>query len=177
MPVIATVLVAASAALLLTWLIWRQYRLPKWSTFLLNLLGLGLYVLALRLLFGFPNLEVAQSKGGEGATFAALVLAMYLCMLVGMAAEYLYHYFDSPSSKSRKFDLGSFIKPFLVSPLVFMPLAASLQTANLDLTRFDAPRLMIFLVAFENGFLWRGYFSRKMAESESARAAAQGKDS
>jgi hypothetical protein len=89
---------------------------------------------------------------------------MFFCMLLGMAAESLYHYLDAPAGK-RQFDIGSFIKPFLVSPLVFMPLAASLQNANMDLSQMDAPRLMVFLVAFENGFLWRGYFSRKLAGS------------
>jgi len=85
-------------------------------------------------------------------------------MVLGMASEALYQYFDAPADK-RRFDIGTFVKPFLVSPLVFMPLAASLENANLDLSQFDAPRLMVFLVAFENGFLWRGYFSRKLAES------------
>ena len=98
---------------------------------------------------------------------------MYVCMLAGMAAEYLYHYFDASPSQPRKFELGTFVKPFLVSPLIFMPLAASLQGANQDFSNFDAPRLMVFLVAFENGFLWRGYFSRKLAES--VKAAAQGR--
>lgn len=177
MPAIATVVVAASVALLLIGIIWRQYRSPKWSILLFNLLGLAAYVLLLRLLFGFPNLEGPQPKGGEQTQFPALVLAMYVCMVAGMVAEYLYHYVDSAPSKRRKFNWGAFFKPFLVSPLVFMPLAASLQNANLDFTRLDPPRLMIFLVAFENGFLWRGYFSRKMAESESAKAAAQGKQS
>jgi hypothetical protein len=84
-------------------------------------------------------------------------------MLLGMAAEYLYHYLDS-KSEERKFDWASFIKPFLVSPLVFVPLAASLQNANIDSSRVDIPRLMVCLVAFENGFLWRGYFTRKLAQ-------------
>jgi hypothetical protein len=92
---------------------------------------------------------------------------MFMCMVLGMAAEYLYHYLDAPPEK-RRFDLGSFFKRFLVSPLVFMPLAASLKNANFDLNQFSAARLMIFLVAFENGFLWRGYFSRKLAESQAA---------
>lgn len=172
-PLIATVIVAVCATLLLVWVIWRHYSSPKWSTLVLNLLGLVLYILLLRALFGFPNFESPQSKGPQDNHFLAIALAMYVCMLVGMAAEYLYHYFETSSSQPRKFELGTFVKPFLVSPLVFMPLAASLQGANQDFSNFDAPRLMVFLVAFENGFLWRGYFSRKMAES--GQAATQGK--
>jgi len=176
MPVLATIITAVCFFLLLCLALWSQYRAPKWSTLSLNLLGLALYVLLLHSLFGFPSLEELQSKGGEGNQFLVLALAMYACMLVGMAAEYLYHYFDGPSPVAKKFDIGTFLKPFLISPLVFVPLAASLQSANLDLSHFDAPRLMVFLVAFENGFLWRGYFSRKLSESakgaEPAGAAA-----
>jgi len=48
---------------------------------------------------------------------------------------------------------------------VFIPLASSLQSVNLDLT-LGIPRFMLFLVAFENCFLWRDYFSRKMSGAE-----------
>ena len=171
MPSLATITIAISATLLLAGIIWRQYRSPDWLKLILHLIALALYLLLLRLLFGFPALDTEYSKGANDG-FLALALAMYVCMLAGMAAEYVYHYFDAPRSKSRKFEIGTFVKPFLVSPLVFMPLAGSLQSANLDLSHFDAPRLMVFLVAFENGFLWRGYFSRKLAESQ--KAARQG---
>ena len=173
MPLIATIIVLVCAVLLLAWIAWQQYRSPKFSTLVLHLLAFILYVALLRVLFGFPDFAPPLAKGPQDNQFLALSLAMYLCMLVGMGAEYLYRYFEDLSARRRKFNVGGFVMPFLVSPLVFMPLAASLQNANLELSRFDAPRLMIFLVAFENGFLWRGYFSRKLAES--ARAEAQGR--
>jgi hypothetical protein len=173
MPSLATLTVAVSAILLLLGIIWGQYRSPNWLKLILHLIALALYLLLLRFLFGFPALDTGYSKGASDGGFLALALAMYVCMLAGMAAEYVYHYFDAPRSKPRKFEIGTFVKPFLVSPLVFMPLAGSLQSANLDLSHFDAPRLMVFLVAFENGFLWRGYFSRKLAESQ--RTTRQGR--
>jgi hypothetical protein len=162
MPPIATAVIGLSLLLLFCWIAWRNLVSLHWPSLLLGLVGIGLYVVLLRLLFGFPSLTVEESKGSQDNAFLAQVVAMYLFMLAGMAAEYLYHYLDSQSAKDRSFEIGTFIKPFLVSPLVFMPLAASLQNANLDLSRFDGPRLMVFLVAFENGFLWRGYFTRKM---------------
>jgi len=177
MPPIATVIIALSIVLLFGWTVWRHLRSAHWPSLLLSLAGLALYVLLLRFLFGFPALAGEQSKGPQDNTFPAQALAMYLCMLAGMGAEYLYRYFDAHGAKERKFEIGTFLKPFLVSPLVFMPLAASLQNANLDLSRFDAPRLMVFLVAFENGFLWRGYFMRKMQESPQAAAKARGNPS
>jgi hypothetical protein len=174
MPPIATVIISASLVLLFGWIVWRHVRSAHWPSLILSLTGLALYALLMRLLFGFPALAVEESKGSQDNTFLAQAVALYLCMLAGMGAEYLYHYFDAHDAKDRKFEIGTFLKPFLVSPLVFMPLAASLQNANLDLSRFDAPRLMVFLVAFENGFLWRGYFMRKMRESKPASAKARG---
>ena len=83
-----------------------------------------------------------------------------------MLADVLYQHFDTDTPALKQaFDVRAFILPILISPLVFMPLAVSLQNANLDLSRFDAPRLMVFLVAFENGFLWRGYLKRRLTES------------
>ena len=53
------------------------------------------------------------------------------------------------------------LAPVLASPIIFIPLLASQQNADLDLSRFDIPRFMIFLVAFENGFFWREYFDNR----------------
>lgn len=161
---IETGVVSALSCIVLVLIVWRHVRSPHWPTLILSLLGLFVYAFLLHLLFGFPVPHVEIAKTDTQNNFLPLVLAMFFCMVLGMAAESLYHYLDAPSDK-RRFDLGTFVKPFLVSPLVFMPLAASLQNANLDLSRLDAPRLMVFLVAFENGFLWRGYFGRKLAES------------
>ena len=162
-----TVIVGVLTCLLLAWIVWRHVRSPHWPSLILSVLVLLLYVFLLRSLFGFPNSRVDIAKGSGNNNFLPIAIAMFVCMVLGMAAESLYHYFDAPPDK-RQFDIGSFLKPFLVSPLVFMPLAASLENANLDISQFDAPRLMVFLVAFENGFLWRGYFSRKLAESQAA---------
>jgi uncharacterized membrane protein YjgN (DUF898 family) len=161
---VETTIVGLLTCLLLVLIVWHYVRSRRWPSLVLSLVGLFFYVLLLRLLFGFPAAHLEIAKGPAHTNFLLLTLAMFTCMVLGMAAESLYHYLDTPADK-RQFDLGTFVKPFLVSPLVFMPLAASLENSNLDLSQFDAPRLMVFLVAFENGFLWRGYFSRKLAES------------
>jgi hypothetical protein len=163
-----TVIVAASAVLLALWTAWlsrlSRTRIPGVFAFIV----LVLYLALLHFAFGFPSLPAELAKGGtetntETDNVGPLVLALFAFMVLGMGAEYLYHYLDSRPNVS--FDWGSFVKPFLVSPLVFVPLAASLQNAKVDLSRFNIPLLMLFLVAFENGFLWRGYFTRKLAQS------------
>ncbi|HKW02116.1 MAG TPA: hypothetical protein VJN96_20000 [Vicinamibacterales bacterium] len=168
---LASAVVFASIVALFGWLLWRFARSRSWLDLLLGLAGLVAYVVLLNRLFGFPQPSAAIAKAGDSDRFLPLTAAMFTTMILGMAAEYLYQFLDTPRRK-RRFDLGSLLKPMIVSPLVFMPLASSLQTsfdhANVDFVGLDGPRLMVFLVAFENGFLWRGYFSRKLAESSKA---------
>src|SRR5437660_1212730 len=134
MPAIPTLIIASSLVLIFAWIVWRHFRFRHWPSLIFSFAALTLYVLLLRGLFGFPAFSEEDSKGSEGNTYLAQVFAMYVCMLAGMGAEYLFHYFDSGADKDRKFEIGTFVKPFLVSPLVFMPLATSLQNANLDLS-------------------------------------------
>jgi hypothetical protein len=163
MPLIMTVIVAASAVLFILWTGWQFHSSKRWIPGVLAIGVLVLYLVLLHFAFGFPSLPAEFAKGGTETDVVPLVLALFVFMLLGMGAEYLYHYLDSKPGET-KFDWRSFVKPFLVSPLVFVPLAASLQNAKVDLSRFDIPLLMLFLVAFENGFLWRGYFTRKLAQ-------------
>jgi hypothetical protein len=166
MPRIMTVIVASSAVLLVLWAGWQFRASPRRLPGVLAIIVLVLYVAFLHFAFGFPSFPAEFAKGAtETQTdVGPLVLALFVFMLLGMGAEYLYHYLDAKPEET-KFDWRSFVKPFLVSPLVFVPLAASLQNAKVDLSSFNIPLLMLFLVAFENGFLWRGYFTRKLAQS------------
>ncbi len=159
-----TVIVATSVVLLVLWAAWQfrssKRRLPG----VLAIVVLVLYIVLLHFAFGFPSPPAGFAKGETEPDVGPVVLALFVFMLLGMGAEYLYHYLDTRPAEA-KFDWRTFVKPFLVSPLVFVPLAASLQNAKVDLSHFDIPLLMLFLVAFENGFLWRGYFTRKLAQS------------
>jgi hypothetical protein len=104
---------------------------------------------------------VARGEGHEGA----VVFLLYLAMLAGMLAHFAYGYLGLPRKKRRKFDLGNFLAPVLVSPIVFLPLASIFETA--EPTVAGSPRLMLLLIAFENGFFWREFFENR----QKARAA------
>jgi hypothetical protein len=162
---IMTVIVAASAVLFVVWTAWQFRSSSRRIQGVFAIVVLVLYLALLHFAFGFPALPANFAKGGIETDVGPLVLALFVFMLLGMGAEYLYQYLDA-KPEERKFDWRSFVKPFLVSPLVFVPLAASLQTAQVDLSSFNVPLLMLYLVAFENGFLWRGYFTRKLAQSQ-----------
>jgi hypothetical protein len=85
-------------------------------------------------------------------------------MLLGMAAQYGYNRFEQPKAERKAFDFGLFIAPIFASPIIFIPLLAALQNADLDLTRLTTPKMMVFFVAFENGFFWKEYFDHRRLE-------------
>ena len=82
-------------------------------------------------------------------------------MLLGMLAHWLYVWLETPQRKRPAFDLGLFLGPVLASPIIFIPLLASLQNTDLNLSQIDIPRFMVFVVAFENGFFWKEYFDNR----------------
>jgi len=127
-----TAVMGLLSCLVLVSIVWGHVRSPRWPTLVLSLVGLFLYLFLLRLLFGFPVPHVQVVKSSTQSNFLPVAAAMFVFMVLGMVAESFYHYFDTPA-QTRRFDLGTFVKPFLVSPLVFMPSSASLENANLDL--------------------------------------------
>ncbi|SRR6266852_6403181 len=176
MNLFETALILLSGVMLVIFVIWGYRRWRNWWSLAMNLAALVLYGLFLHYVFGFPALATAAPKGPGSGDFLVLALALYVCMVAGMGAEYLYHYLEVDDPSRRRFEVGTFLKPFLVSPMVFMPLVTSLQNANIDLSRFDAARLMVFLVAFENGFLWRGYFARSSGHGGIAARRGKGNE-
>jgi hypothetical protein len=85
-------------------------------------------------------------------------------MLLGMLSQFLYRRFERPQRLRPTWDWGMFIAPVFASPIVFIPLLAAFQNANIDLKDLTAPRLMIFFVAYQNGFFWKEFFDRKQRE-------------
>jgi hypothetical protein len=135
----------------------------EWRPFWVEIIAVGAFAVFLNRSFGFPFASPVVNKGGNDLMLAA---AMAISMIIGMLAQYLYHHFERPEHYRTKWDWGCFIAPVFASPIIFIPLAAAFQTVDVDLTkdRMTLPRLMIFLVAFENGFFWKEYFDRKRKE-------------
>lgn len=144
--------------------IYRFIQTKNWRPLLAQILALLLVFAFLRALFDFPTPPPASK--GEGQQELYLIIVLYACMLLGMLAQYGYTRFSAPKRKRKAFDLGMFLAPVFTSPIIFIPLLAALQNAEIDLTRLDAPRFMAFLVAFENGFFWKEYFDHRREEKE-----------
>jgi hypothetical protein len=101
----------------------------------------------------------------RGASPTLLILALYGAMLLGMLSHYMYFRWSRPRSRRGTLDLGNLLAPVFVSPIVFLPLASVFQSSAPATA--DAARLMLFLVAFENGFFWREFFeNRQKLQSE-----------
>ena len=98
------------------------------------------------------------ARDGDSQTVAAVAIC-YMSMLLGMMAEYVYTQAEKEQSRLT-FNPMTFVMPILASPIVFVPL---LTIAG----QVDAPallsraKLIVYLVAFQNGFFWKNFFERR----------------
>src|ERR1051325_7802245 len=127
------------------------YRTGEWRMLIAVAVWSALVVSLLNRLFGFPRVHTVALGRKEDLV---LWVALYICMVMGMLAHFGYRYFERPKRTRRKWDWGAFFAPVFASPLVFIPLATSFSDAGIDLQDFTAAKLMVFLVAFQNGFFW-----------------------
>jgi hypothetical protein len=107
----------------------------------------------------YESSDITLKGEEDNSLYFAIVL--YLCMIIGMFSHYAYTRFTKPKDKRPSFDLGLFLAPFFTSPIIFIPLLASLQNANIDLQNLTTTKIMVFIVAFENGFFWKEYFNNR----------------
>jgi hypothetical protein len=77
----------------------------------------------------------------------------------GRVGASLYARFSSLRKLRPPFDFGVFISPILISPILFVPLYETLSNV---VTPSKATGMLI-LVAFENGFFFKGYFDQRRA--------------
>ena len=109
--------------------------------FVLKALILCFVVVYLHAVTGFPTPKRAF---GGGSSFVPIV-AMFCCVILGMVAHYFFYL-------KGRFSLKTFIRPFLISPIVLLPLMGSMKgNAELESLEFFA----FAILAFQNGFFWR----------------------
>ena len=137
---------AAVAAELLYRLVTRSAPLPR--RVLALAAGVGLYALA-------P--AVVQTK--DGLDEAAAIVVCYLSMVLGMMAQYVY---DQAERGNDRLELNwmTFLMPIFASPIVFMPLLTLTSEVGMG-GAFTRAKLMVYLVAFQNGFFWKSFFEQR----------------
>jgi uncharacterized membrane protein YidH (DUF202 family) len=99
-----------------------------------------------------------ETKGSVEET-AAVVLC-YGAMLLGMAAEYFYTQAER-GSRTLSFEPMAFLMPIFASPIVFIPLLTITSEVAIGGGAFTRSKLMVYLVAFQNGFFWKGFFEQR----------------
>lgn len=135
-------------------------RSGNWRLFVFQAVGVAAFVGLLYWLFPPRGYLIAKGTSQD----LLFVAALYTCMAAGMIAQFLHRHFERPKRQRRKFDWGVFVAPVFASPIIFIPLLAAMQDAQVDLERITTARLMIFFVAFQNGFFWKEYFDHRRRE-------------
>ena len=114
--------------------------------------------------------RAVQTRGTSDEIVAIVIC--YLSMVFGMMAEYGYAQAER-GNKKLEFELMSFLMPIFASPIVFIPLLTLTSEVAMG-GAFTRPKLMVYLVAFQNGFFWKSFFEQRRAEAKvTARSEAQ----
>jgi drug/metabolite transporter (DMT)-like permease len=124
------------------------------------LVGVALGVYA----FALP--EDVEAKGTVDET--AAIVFCYLAMVSGMIAEYFYTQAEH-GAKKLTFEPMNFLMPIFASPIVFIPLL----TITSDIAiggAFTKAKLMVYFVAFQNGFFWKGFFEQRREKARESPA-------
>ena len=78
-------------------------------------------------------------------------IGLYLIMLLGMAAKYMYDWLGK--EKRTSFSFRSFARPFFVSPIVFAAVYGSME-------EYTGAIFLLLIFAFQNGFFWQTVLRR-----------------
>jgi hypothetical protein len=108
--------------------------------------------------------KAVQARGSSDEIVA--IVFCYLSMVFGMMAEYGYAQAER-GNKKLEFEPMSFLMPIFASPIVFIPLLTLTSEVAIG-GAFTRPKLMVYLVAFQNGFFWKSFFEQRRAEAKSA---------
>ena len=115
---------------------------------------------ALGLALAVATLIVPAPVATRGGDDVASVVLCYFCMLLGMMAEYGYSKAERGELKF-KFELMPFLMPIFASPIVFIPLLSLMTEDAMSGGAFTRAKLMVYLVAFQNGFFWKSFFEQR----------------
>ncbi len=97
---------------------------------------------------------LGASKGSDDErvlTGVWLEVFLYLMMVAGMVSKYFYDLFDP--DKAGSFNVRKFMRPLLVSPMVF----GVIYTATAEQV---VGSMLLWVFAFQNGFFWQTVLDR-----------------
>ena len=106
---------------------YSKYRKMRSFVFQLFLICFG-FVILYKFFYISDNVV---AKGDE--IEISFLIVLYIFMLMGMFANFAYSRFSKIKIKRKEFDFGTFIAPVFASPIIFIPLMAAFQNANIDI--------------------------------------------
>jgi hypothetical protein len=144
---IFNICIAAYLLVIITeWVLFRDYK-----RFLFELMPLAALTAIAMLL--------SQAQGGYiefGQGSGSTTLIMFAAILLGIAARYIFYL-------QGQFVWLDFVKPLCISPLLMIPLIASMQGVK----EFQPIQMVSFaLLAFQNGFFWQAVLQRSRAKNK-----------
>lgn len=148
MPLIITWLLLLFIVIYLLILVGEWVFSRSFKKILPELFPLVGFVLLLHLTIGFPSAPSRQSFGESISPLTALGL-MFVSTMLGIMAHYIF-------SHKGKFSWKNFLKPLVVSPIVFLPLIGTVQ----GVSGLESLQMITFaILAFQNGFFWKEVLS------------------
>ena len=120
----------------------RRFKRFVWELFIL------LVLLVLDALI--TNAVIGHVAFGAGNSPATVVSIMFVGVLLGIAARYVFYL-------KSAFSWPDLLKPLSISPIVLLPLISSVQAVK-DLETMQI--ISFALLAFQNGFFWQTVFER-----------------
>ena len=115
----------------------------------------------------FPSTVTTRGDGG-----AATLVVSYFAMVLGMMAHYVYAKAERGETRLT-IEWLPFLMPILASPIVFIPLVSIAGEVGTTGGVFTRARLMVYLVAFQNGFFWKHFFDARRSALPGPSAAPQ----
>lgn len=118
----------------------------SFKRFVIQFVAILFLVVLLRVTTGFP---VTRTAFGGFSQLTAVII-MFAGTLIGIAAHYLFYL-------RGKFSWRKFLKPFVISPIVLLPLIGSVQQAS----EVEIIQLISFgVLSYQSGFFWKEVLER-----------------
>ena len=125
----------------------------------------GIIIVAGALFYVLLDAFILESNGeitkGEENIFSKipwLDFGLYFVMLLGMASKYLYDAIGEKKRRKIRFNIWQFLKPFLVSPIIFGTILTQIPE--------NMPVFTLLILSYQNGFFWHTLLYKAGPEKE-----------
>lgn len=123
------------------------YDLIKWKKikfFLIQFFLICLFMIILHYTTGFPKSRISF---GNSTPLYVLVILL-ISILLGMISNYFFY--------QENFKLRDFLRPFLISPIILLPLIGTIQGTKVEIIQL----ISISILAYQNGFFWKSIMDK-----------------